>query len=96
MGEDEKQNLTLRKDVINLFALRNKLAHPKEKPEETDLTISSDADIRPVVDAARKVTSSLEKDILSTPLCERKDMILNIGGWIESSIFKYYKRQKDA
>jgi len=94
LGNDESQ--ALRKEAIDLFDLRNKLAHPKEKKEETELTISSDEEIRPSIDAAREVVSSLEKDIFSTPLCERKANILKIGGWIESSIFEYYKRKKDA
>lgn len=41
LSEDKQKNSTLRKDVIELFRLRNKLVHPKEKSEKTDLTISN-------------------------------------------------------
>jgi hypothetical protein len=57
---DTEQKSVLRKATINLFELRNRLVHPKEKPESTNLTISDSEEIRTVVEAAKELESELE------------------------------------
>lgn len=92
---DTEQKTELRKTTISLFELRNRLVHPKEKPESTELTISNPEEIKPAIETAREQESKLERSMYSIDVKERKQQILKIGGWFESSIFEYYKR-KDA
>jgi len=93
---DDERKSEIRKGTRELLQLRNRLVHPKEKPEETNLVISEDEQLRPAIDAARRTESALEKEMFAVELHERKATILNIGKWFEGSIFEYYTRQKGA
>ena len=96
LGENNEQKVAFRKSTIGLFALRNRLVHPKEKPEQTDLVISDLEDIGPAIATARKFESKLEKEMFGTDFSDRKNTILTIGGWFEAAIFEHYKRPRAA
>lgn len=89
---DTQRKSELRKATIKLFELRNRLVHPKEKPESTDLTLSNPKESKATIETARELESEIETLMYSVDLEERKQQILEIGGWFESSIFEYYKR----
>jgi hypothetical protein len=91
---DAEQKSKLRSATLKLFELRNRFVHPKEKPESTNLKISAPEQIG-IVEAAQEIESDLEGLMYSIDITERKQQILEIGGWFENSIFEYYKR-KDA
>lgn len=93
---DDHRKSELRSVTFELFKLRNRLAHPKEKPEDTDLTISNPEEINPVIEAVRELEFEIEKMMYGIELKERKQQILDVGGWFESSIFEYYNRKEDA
>jgi len=90
---DNEKKSELRRVTIKLFDLRNRLVHPKEKPESTDLTISNPEEISAAIETVREQESELEGLMYGIGLKERKQQILEIGGWFESAIFKYYKRK---
>ena len=92
---DAEQKLELRRATTSLFELRNRLVHSKEKPESASLTISNPEEIRAAIEAGREHESTLEASMYKLDLKKRKQQILEIGGWFESSIFEYYNR-KDA
>lgn len=100
-SETKRKEFTVQ--VKSLFDLRNRLAHYKEAPKEVEawepLEASSEAidpNLRAQLERARSVAPKIVQDVLNPPVCERKVAILEIGNWIEKSVFEYYKGQDGA
>ena len=100
--DDEFKKLRM-KQAEKLFGLRNRLAHSNERPEEVEMDVGSVdteasgiEEVRAKIDAANDAVPNLVKQVMSDSLKKRRQVIIELGEWIENAIFKYYEEKKSG
>jgi len=90
--DDEELRKRYKNSFAKIFKLRNRLAHYKEPRQETVLSKnkSESANVNSKLGAA-KTTPNIVSDVINTSVSERRKQILDIGSWIETAIYDYYK-----
>ena len=95
--KDEKKKKMYTGEIMALFRIRNRLAHFNESPDGVpEENMKKAKDLSAKIDVAFNVSPKIVNDMSSVSVDKRRKIILEIGNWLENSIFEYYKQEEAA
>ncbi|XHF33626.1 hypothetical protein OXH62_01305 [Pseudomonas chlororaphis] len=92
MNDDDLRN-KYKRDFMKLFKLRNRLAHYKEPRQQAMLSHNElkGEGVKCQLKSINKMTPNIVSDVINMSVTDRRKQILDIGFWIETAIYEYYK-----